>query len=147
MKESKIILIVDDDPAFVESHRDLLEAYGYRVFTASNGQQGLDMARRIRPDLMILDVMMATQTEGFEVARKIPELPELRGLRVILVTGIVRDMHLPFGFEPDKTWLPVDRVLDKPVAPDRLLAEIERLLQEPKGAAEHDGQEKDSDRG
>ena len=52
---------------------------------------------------MILDVMMATHTEGFEVARKIPETPELKHMHVLLVTGVTKDMHLPFGFEPDET--------------------------------------------
>jgi two-component system, OmpR family, alkaline phosphatase synthesis response regulator PhoP len=131
VSDGKQILIVDDDPDFVQSNRDLLEAYGYRVLTAHDGASGLDLARKSRPDVMILDVMMATNTEGFEVARKIPETPELRGLHVLLVTGVTKDMHLPFGFEPDATWLPVERVLEKPIAPSRLLAEIQKALGEP----------------
>ena len=132
MSEAKTILIVDDDPDFVESNKDLLEAYGYTVHSAPDGTQGLELARQIKPDVMILDVMMATHTEGFEIARKIPDQPELRNLRVLLVTGVTKDMHLPFGFEPDTSWLPVDRVLEKPIAPSRLLSEIQKVLAEPK---------------
>jgi len=141
MSDGKTILIVDDDPDFVESNRDLLEAYGYSVHAAHNGADGLDLARKVRPDVLILDVMMATNTEGFEVARKIPETPELKGLRVLLVTGVTKDMHLPFGFEPDASWLPVDRVLEKPIAPNRLLTEIQKVLGEanPKGENSHAG--------
>ena len=128
MASRKRVLIVDDDRDFVESNKDLLEAYGYRVFTAHDGAAGLELAKKELPDIMILDVMMATQTEGFEVARRIPQTPELRGLPVLLVTGVTKDLHLPFGFEPDATWLPVQRVLEKPIAPARLLAEIEKVL-------------------
>jgi len=72
MGGAKRILIVDDDESFAESNRDLLEAYGCEVVTAKNGTDGLALAKQIRPDLMILDVMMTTETEGFEVARKNP---------------------------------------------------------------------------
>ncbi len=126
------VLIVDDDPDFVESNQDLLEAYGYDVATASDGTSGLELARTFRPDVMILDVMMATETEGFEVARRIPETPELRDVRVLLVTGVTKDMRLPYSFEPDDTWLPVERVLEKPIAPERLLSEIEKVAGKPR---------------
>ena len=127
-QDKKRILIVDDDEAFAESNRLLLEAEGYEVLTANNGAAGLELAKKCRPDLMILDVMMATNTEGFEVSRKIPQTPELRGMVVLLVTGVVREMHLPFRFDPDSSWLPVDRVIDKPVAPAELLAQIRKRL-------------------
>jgi two-component system alkaline phosphatase synthesis response regulator PhoP len=124
----KKILIVDDDPDFVESNKQLLEANGYQVVSASNGGEGLALAKKEKPDLMILDVMMATNTEGFEVSRKIPETPELRNMPVLLVTGIRRALHLPFGFEPDKTWLPVDSVFEKPIDPAVLLQEIKKRI-------------------
>ncbi|OGV62536.1 MAG: hypothetical protein A2498_15605 [Lentisphaerae bacterium RIFOXYC12_FULL_60_16] len=128
MSEHRIVLIVDDDEAFAQSNRDLLEAYGYEVHVAHGGSEGLAMAKRIRPDVMILDVMMASDTEGFEVARKIPESPELSRMGVLLVTGVVKALHLPGVLKADDTWLPVDRILDKPIPPARLMAEIERVL-------------------
>jgi len=128
MSGDKVILIIDDDAEFVESNRELLEAYGYAVHSAANGTEGLAKARQLRPDLIILDVMMATLTEGFDVARRIPEAPELRDVKVVLITGMRDVLRFGHALEPDKTWLPVDRVLDKPISPPRLLAEIERLL-------------------
>jgi len=124
----KRILLVDDDKEFVQATKDLLEAHGYEVLTAHSGAQGLEIARKSYPNLMLLDVMMATDTEGFDVSRKIEESPELKGLPVILMTGIKKAMNLPFSFEPDEDWLPVKTVLDKPVPPDKLLAEIAKLL-------------------
>ena len=126
--EAKRILLVDDDRDFVESNKDLLEAQGYAILTAYDGKTGLETAIRERPDLMILDVMMATDTEGFEVSRKIPDTPELKHMRVLLVTGIRRAKHLPFGFEPDDTWLPVNDIMEKPILPEKLLEKIRRLL-------------------
>ena len=127
-EKQKTILLVDDDRDFVESNKDLLEAQGYRILTAYDGKSGLETALRERPDLMILDVMMASDTEGFEVSRKIPEKPELRNMRVLLVTGIRRAMHLPFGFEPDESWLPVSDILEKPIVPERLIERIGKIL-------------------
>ena len=126
--ENKKILIVDDDADFVESNKELLESEGYQVITATNGTEGLEKAVAEQPDLMILDVMMATETEGFEVSRKIPQKPQFKKMKVLLVTGVRTALKLPFGFEPDDTWLPVDSVLEKPIAPEKLLAEIKKKL-------------------
>jgi two-component system alkaline phosphatase synthesis response regulator PhoP len=128
MAESKTILLVDDDNDFVESNRDLLEAYGYQVLTAYDGASGFETAKRERPDLMVLDVMMAHATEGFEIARKIKEESELQDLKVLLVSGITGDMSLSFRLEADQTWLPVERILEKPINPARFIAEIEKVL-------------------
>jgi CheY-like chemotaxis protein len=128
MTEKKRILLVDDDVDFVESNRDLLEASGYEVLAAHDGQAGLDLAVKEKPDLMILDVMMAHDTEGFEVSRKIPQTPELRGMPVIMVTGIRKELEVPYTLEPDQTWLPVQTLLEKPVPPEVFLEEIRRHL-------------------
>jgi len=129
MASAKKILIVDDDESFVDSNRELLEAYGYEVHTAYDGESGLSKAKQVRPDLMILDVMMAHDTEGFEIARKIQKESELAQMKLLLVSGITREMKLPFKLTPDSTWLPVNRVLEKPIDPARLIREIGKMLQ------------------
>jgi CheY-like chemotaxis protein len=128
MDEPKKILIVDDDKSFVASNRELLEAYGYEVHAAYDGEAGLKKARQIHPDLMILDVMMAHDTEGFEIARKIRKEPDLAQMKLLLVSGITREMKLSFKLTPDSTWLPVNRVLEKPIDPARLMREIDKIL-------------------
>ena len=128
MRTKKLILLVDDDRDLVQSNKDLLESEGFEVQTAYDGKSGVEKAKEIRPDLMILDVMMATDTEGFDVSRSIPKIPELQGLPVIMLTGIREKKKLPFGFEPDESWLPSKAVLEKPVAPEKLLDEIRKHL-------------------
>ena len=131
MAEHKKILIIDDDKSFVESNKDLLEAYGYTVFTAFNGESGFVAAKKMHPDLIILDVMMTYDTEGFDVARKIKADTELGAkVKVLLVSGITKAMKLESKFSLDKAWLPVDRVLEKPIDPARLMEEIQNTLEQ-----------------
>lgn len=124
----KKVLLVDDDEGFVASNRDMLEVLGYEVGTASNGAEALEQAMRLKPDLMILDVMMTYDTEGFDVARKMRSIPELANMKILLVSGIVSAKNLPKAAQPDENWLPVERVLEKPIDPPKLIGEIEKLI-------------------
>jgi len=122
------IVLIDDDKDFVQATRELLETSGYKVSSAHDGRSGVEAARRVHPDLIILDVMMATDTEGFEVSQELQKIDELKGVPVILMTGIKRAKSLPFSFEPDEDWLPVKAVLEKPVRPEALFKSIEEAL-------------------
>lgn len=125
---SKHILIVDDDPELVEAISTLLEAKGYQVDTAPNGREGFAKAHENPPDLMFLDVMMATKTEGFDIARLLKSDEATKDIPVVMLTGIRKDMNLPFRFEPDADWLPVKTVLEKPVKPEVLLKTVETYI-------------------
>jgi len=118
------VLMIDDDPEFIEAISNLLDAKGYDVYTASDGKEGVAKARAENPDMILLDVMMTTKNEGFNVARELHGDQTLKDIPIIIMTGIRREMNLPFGFEPDETWLPVKKVLEKPVKPEVLLAAI-----------------------
>jgi CheY-like chemotaxis protein len=122
------ILVVDDDNAFVESVTAVLEGDGHTITAAHNGADGFRMAKKDKPDLMILDVMMTNDSEGFEVARKLHEDAETKNMPVVMITGIRKAKGLPFGFEPDADWLPVNAVLEKPVKPEVLLKKIKETL-------------------
>lgn len=122
------ILIVDDDDSFVEGLKDVLGGQGYAVVCACNGEEGLRKAREEKPDLVLLDVMMTTDSEGFEVAKKLREDPVTQKIPVILLTGIRKAKQLPFSFEPDEDWLPVAVVLEKPVHPEDLIRQIKQTL-------------------
>ncbi len=121
------ILLIDDDVDFVTMNRAILEHGGYEVCVAFNGREGLETARRQLPDLIVLDVMMEEVTEGFDLSREFRRDPSLSHVPILMATSVNRQLR-PLTFGPDPAWLPVDRFLDKPVPPQILLAEIERLL-------------------
>jgi two-component system alkaline phosphatase synthesis response regulator PhoP len=118
------VLMIDDDQEFIDATAGVLSARGYEVDSAPNGKVGIAKARIKKPDIILLDVMMTTKNEGFDVARELHRSKELTGVPVILLTGVKKEMGLPFGFEPDEAWLPVKGVLEKPVRPDVLLKAI-----------------------
>ena len=82
------ILIVDDERDFVEINRATLESKGYKVVAAYNGKEGLEKALKEKPDLIVLDVMMTTKTEGFDVSRKMRAYEELKKTPIIMLTAI-----------------------------------------------------------
>jgi len=86
------------------------------------------MLPREKPDLMVLDVMMDHTTEGFEVSRRLRQHRALKSVPIVLVAGICRELNLPFSFETDDTFLPVTRVVEKPVDPKTLLRVIDSIL-------------------
>ena len=122
------ILIVDDDNDFVEAMTSILESKGYGVISASNGTEGFAKAKETSPDLMLLDVMMSTKTEGFDLARNLKSENSTKDIPVIMITGIRKDMNLPFGFEPDPDYLPVKALLEKPIKPDELIRAVEENI-------------------
>jgi len=122
------ILIVDDDVDLVESFSEVLKGKGFAVSGAHTGEEGVRKAQTEKPDLILLDVMMAKDNEGFEIAQQLKREPATQHIPIILITGIRKAKQLPFSFEPDDDWLPVKAVLEKPIAPDLLLKHIAAAL-------------------
>jgi len=125
---AKKVLMIDDDPEFIEAITNVLDAKGYEVVSANNGKDGVEKAKAENPNIILLDVMMTTKSEGFDVAREMANDDKAKNIPVIILTGIRKEMSLPFGFEPDETWLPVKEVLEKPVKPEVLLKAIEENI-------------------
>lgn len=125
---SKNVLMIDDDADLTESIVNLLEAKGYKVDSAPNGVEGVAKAKANTPDLILLDVMMTTKNEGFDVARELKVIEELKDTPVIMISGVRKEMSLPFGLEPDDTWLPIKQFLEKPVKPDELLDAVAKYI-------------------
>jgi len=124
----KKILIIDDDSDFVEAMTTLFEAKDYAVISASNGEEGLAKAKKEKPNLVILDVMMTRKGEGFDVSRDFKNNEATKDIPVIMVTGVRKEMNLTFGFDPDDTWLPVKAIIEKPVKPEALLKAVEENI-------------------
>ena len=125
---AKKVLMIDDDPEFVEAITNILDAKGYDVVSAGDGKDGVAKAKQEKPDIILLDVMMTTKSEGFDVARELSKDANLKGTPVVMLTGVRKEMNLPFGFEPDADWLPVKAFLEKPVKPETLLKTIEENI-------------------
>jgi CheY-like chemotaxis protein len=123
------VLIVDDDPDFVDLNTAILTKEGYQVAAATNGHQALQMMKSERPNLVLLDVMMATPLEGVSVARKMQGDPDLKDVPVVMVSSIDSTQHA--SLLPDDLHIPIDAWISKPLDPDELLRTIHRFL--PKG--------------
>lgn len=120
-KANKRILLVDDDREIVESMRIALEAGGYEILIARDGNQGLVMVERDNPDLVILDMMMPKRS-GFLVLEKVRRTRPVP-LRVIMITANEGSRHKAYA-----ETLGVDDYIRKPFAMDRLLESVNRLL-------------------
>jgi len=128
MVQAKIV-VTDDDPDIRDSLKAILEARGHTVVTAANREEGMATIRNEKPDLAILDVMMSTWQDGFEMARELKADPEMKGTPLLMLTGVKEQTGVDVKSSAgDPTWLPVDGFLDKPIQPARLLSEVERLL-------------------
>ena len=117
----KRVLLVDDDREIVESMRIALEASGYDILVARDGNQGLVMVERDDPDLVILDMMMPKRS-GFLVLEKVRRTRPVP-LRVIMITANEGSRHKAYA-----EMLGVDDYIRKPFAMDRLLDSVNRLL-------------------
>ena len=117
----KRILLVDDDHEIIESMRLALEAKGYEILVARDGNQGLAMAEREDPDLLILDMMMPKRS-GFLVLEKLRRSRPVP-MRVIMITANEGSRHKAYA-----EMLGVDDYLRKPFGMDRLMDSVDRLL-------------------
>ena len=124
------ILVIDDDEDFLVSMRIVLEAHEFVVETATTPEEGTAKVKSSKPDLVVLDVMMPTGYEGFEVARTIREEYNLRDLPIVILTNVHNVREVPYRFAPDEDYLPVDVFLDKPFGPEALVNSIKDLLGE-----------------
>lgn len=130
MNEQQHVLVIDDDVQLVDSVTTLLESVGYKVSSAYHPEKGIALAKEDVPDLILLDVMFAGPPgpDGFQVARELYSDPQLNKTPVIILSGVRKVLDVPFQLGPDETWMPVKAFLDKPIKPDKLLAEIGQVL-------------------
>ncbi|MEK6756626.1 MAG: response regulator [Bacteroidota bacterium] len=129
MSQPKKILIIDDDPDFVEGLRSILEAANYGVDAAYNPKDGFQALQAKHYDLLLLDIMMGRGAEGIMVARKLNKDPKLREIPVLIITGIREQIAFLFpGQAVHPHFMPVDELVEKPVEPKFLLDKVSDLL-------------------
>ena len=128
MENAKIV-VVDDDPDIRDSLQAILQGRQYTVVTAANRTEGMDTIKAEKPDLLILDVMMSSWMDGLDMSKELKKDPQLKDMPILMLTG-VKD-KTGFDFKPKDggpDWCSVEAYLEKPVEPDILLAEVEKLL-------------------
>ncbi len=129
--ENAKILIVDDDLDFTKAIKVVLESEQYTVVTAANRTEGMEKIRINKPDLVILDVMMSTWQDGFEMSRELKKDPQFKDMPILILTAVKDRTGINFkSTAGDPVWLPVNGFLDKPVEPEQLLTKVRELLAE-----------------
>jgi CheY-like chemotaxis protein len=127
MENKTKILLVDDDKDFVEATRLVLESKPYEVVVAYDGDEGLAKARKEKPDLIILDIIMPVK-DGFSAAEQLKKDPELKKIPVIMLTSFSEKVGETSLSVSQGLALDTEDYVDKPVAPTELLKRVERLL-------------------
>ncbi len=120
MKQRPKILLVDDDVDLVTVMRGALESKAYEVIVAYNGQEGLEKARKEKPDLVVLDILMPV-ADGFIFADQFRKDPSLAKVPVLALTSFSESLGQPFPFE-------VSEYILKPIKPRDLVAKVEEFL-------------------
>jgi CheY-like chemotaxis protein len=117
------VLLVEDNAANLELMQYLLKASGYTILTAIDGRQGVEVAQRESPDVILMDLQLPIMN-GYEAARLVKAVPALRGVPIIAVTAFAmvgdRDKILTHGF---------DGYIAKPITPERFVAEVEGFIE------------------
>ncbi len=124
------ILIVDDDVDFTDATAAILEAAGFAVTTANDGQTGLELARAIRPDLIVLDIMMSHVLEGLSIGAQVQADELLEHTPILMVSAIARTEHVD-QFPTDQP-IPGQFFLSKPVSAEKLVETVRWMLGEKK---------------
>jgi two-component system alkaline phosphatase synthesis response regulator PhoP len=129
MTERARLLIVDDDPDYVEGMTAILEEADYTVESSLDPDEGLEMLKTRDYDLLLLDIMMGRGAQGIDIARELGKDPKLRELPVLIITGIREQLAFLFPGQPvHPRFVAVDEMVEKPVEPSLLLDRVETLL-------------------
>jgi len=136
------ILMIDDDQDLLEVTGAVLEAQGYEFHKASSGAAGLEKLVDVRPDAVILDVMMEDETAGFRVLNAIRMAEEgsvlgaFRDVPLLMLTGAQQKLQADLERKAGTPLLPTDAFLSKPVEPSELFAALHRMLEHEQVAGE-----------
>lgn len=124
----RTVLVIDDDIDLVEIIRVTLEREKLRVIDAQNGERGFALAKEQRPDLILLDVMMGTVDEGFQVAYRLRSEPLTKDTPIIMLSAVGERTGFTFDKGKDAEFLPVSEFIEKPVSPRKLVDLVRRHL-------------------
>jgi CheY-like chemotaxis protein len=120
------VLVVDDDPDFVEIVSMVLRKEGYEIESAASGDEALKKMRASPPDILLLDVMMSTVLDGVNVSFAIAEDPQLKNVPIVMISSIPDSAHAE-EFPTDE-YVPISAWITKPVQPQELVKTVKRLV-------------------
>jgi CheY-like chemotaxis protein len=128
MSTNKKVLIIDDDIDFCEATKLILESGGFEVSIAESGKSGIDIASKLKPDLAIVDMMMETWSEGFNVVSKLRAAAATKKIKLILLSAV--DIQGPYSEanEPSGDDAKPDLVLAKPIKANDLITYVRNLI-------------------
>ncbi len=122
------ILVVDDDIDVLDSRKIVLEHNNYEVVTATNIKVADEILNKEKVDLIILDVMMDNDSDGFSFAQHVKNNEKFKNIPIILATAVNQRTKFKFDIEQDGEFLPVEKFMEKPIDPDDLIVTIRGLL-------------------
>jgi CheY-like chemotaxis protein len=122
------ILVVDDDIDVLESRKIVLEHNNYGVETATNITVAQEILEKEKIDLILLDVMMEKDSDGFVFAQNVKADERFKDIPIILATAVNQRTKFKFDIEKDGDFLPVEKFMEKPIDPDDLIVAIRGLL-------------------
>jgi CheY-like chemotaxis protein len=128
MANKKTVIVIDDDPDVLEATKVTLEGSGYAAVTALSGPEGLSRIRQGGIDCIILDVMMARETEGFHIAQDLKADSKTAKIPIIMMTSVSKKTGFEFSPATDKDFMPVEVFLEKPVDPKKLIQTVAGVI-------------------
>ncbi len=129
MADKKLILVVDDDPDFVDSVVALLKRTGYDTASAGDGIEGIAKAKEVKPDAIVLDVMMPNM-DGYKACKELKADPETEEIPILLLTAVASHVTSTKYTHRDGMDTEADDYLDKGGEPEEILERVEELLED-----------------
>jgi len=122
------ILLIDDDLGYVKSITAILESKEYIVDTAHDRKSAMEKIEKIKPDLILLDIMMDRLDDGFTLCYRLKHDSELKKIPILTISAITEKTGFKFSPATDGEYFEADDYMEKPVKPSDLLERIEKLL-------------------
>ena len=129
---AKKILLVDDDPDFIEINRLILESNGFEIDAANSTPEALEKIKANDYDLAIIDLIMEELDSGFSVAYGIRDAEKSREMPILMLTSAQEQTGFSFELSRDQEWMKVDDFAAKPLKASELMSRVEQLIGEKK---------------
>ncbi len=128
MADVKTILLIDDDADIHEVVKMILEPKGYQIECALTGPSGMEAARKLSPDMILLDIMLDSPSEGFHLAYEFKKDEALKDIPIVIISSIGKTMGIDYSKELGSDYVPANRFLDKPFDAAQLRSAVEEAL-------------------